>query len=89
MGAARWVVIGTALVAAATAFHLLMSPAGRPRPVSFPQGEGPQGEGPRGDRPNGAVANGAATNAPPEEQIDAESREAMRDFLRQAEQGEE
>ncbi len=84
MGAARWVVIGTALVAAATAFHMLMSPAGRPRPVSFARGDGP-----RGDGPDGAVANGAATNAPPEEEIDAESREAMRDFLRQTAQGEE
>jgi len=62
MRAARWVVIGTALAAAATALYLLAEPdAGSPR-------------------------KGAA-DGPPQDEIDAESRKAMRDFLRESARG--
>lgn len=64
MRAARWVVVGTALVAAATAFYLLMSPGRPSRPVTIPRGP--------------------ASHGPPQEEIDAESRDAMRDFLRES-----
>jgi hypothetical protein len=62
--AVRWVVIGTAIAAAATASYMLMSPSQRDA--------GP------GLKPQ------TATNGSPQEQIDAESRDAMRDFLRQS-----
>jgi len=44
MRAARWVVVGTALVAAAAAFYLLTSPDRAPRPVVIPKG--PASDGP-------------------------------------------
>ena len=74
MGAARWVVIGTALVAAAVAFHMLMSPTGGTRAVSVSNTSESKGTGPSG---------------PPQDEIDAESRDAMRDLLRQTAQDEE
>lgn len=75
MGAARWVVIATAIAAAATASYMLMGPGpDAPRAVD--------------PSPAGSEAAGAA-NAPPLDQIDAESRAAMRDFLRQSVQQEE
>lgn len=69
MGAARWVVIGTALAAATTATYMLMGPGeqrssgGANRSVSEPVD--PQ-------------------EIAPQDQIDAESRDAMRKFLRQS-----
>lgn len=75
MGAARWVVIGTAIAAAATASYMLMGP-------------GP--DAPRAVDPAPAVSEAVgAANAPPLDQIDAESRAAMRDFLRQSVEPEE
>ena len=69
MGAARWVVVGTALAVAATATYMLMSP-------------GPQSSA--GDAP-GAVSTPSGTPGDaPQDQIDAESRDAMRDFLKQS-----
>jgi hypothetical protein len=67
MGAARWVVIGTAIAAAATASYMLMGP-------------GP--DTPRGVDPSSGIPE--AASAPPQDQIDADSRAAMRDFLRQS-----
>jgi hypothetical protein len=63
MRVARWVVIGTALVAAGTAFHLLMSPGGGRRAVPRPHGAAPGGSAWAGDRPVGGVLPGAATSA--------------------------
>lgn len=74
MRAARWVVVGTALLAAAVAFYLLMgpgpakSPGQASRPVTIPKGP--------------------ASHGAPQEEIDPESRDAMRDFLRQSLGGE-
>ena len=84
MGAARWVVIGTALVAAAIAFHMLMSPSGRSRPVSLSNRGEPDAEARSGQGPNGSGPSG-----PPQEELDAKSRDAMRDLLRQSAQEEE
>lgn len=81
MGAARWVVIGTALVAAAVAFHMLMSPAGDRRSVSFPERGGAGGEASGAQGPDRSGPTG-----PPQDEIDAESREALRDLLRQSAQ---
>jgi hypothetical protein len=67
---ARWIVIGTALAAAAGASYLLMGP-------------GP------GDRSRAQPASSGKAVAPPLDQIDADSRAAMRDFLRQSVQEEE
>jgi hypothetical protein len=64
--AARWVIIGTAIAAAATASYMLMSPSQRD---ASPSGT------PR------AVSDSAGV---PQDRIDAESRDAMRDFLRQS-----
>lgn len=70
MGAARWVVIGTAIAAAATASYMLMGP-------------GP--DTPRGVDPSSGISEAAgAASAPPEDRIDADSRAAMREFLRQS-----
>ncbi len=75
MGAARWVVIGTAIAAAATATYMLMGP-------------GP--DAPRAGAPPGAGTDTAgAADAPPLDQIDADSRAAMRDFLRRSVQEDE
>jgi len=71
MGAARWVVIGTALAAAATGTYLLMGPS--PQTGSM----GSQGSASSPAKPPSIV---------PQDQIDAESREAMREFLRQSAQ---
>ena len=77
MGAARWVVIGTSLAAAATAAYLLF---------------GPSSQTSSGDAPGAASTwrDGAsqAPSEPPLDQIDAESRDKMRDFLRQSVRGE-
>ncbi len=81
MGAARWVVIGTALVAAAVAFHMLMSPVDPQRPVSFPDRRDAGGEASGAQAPNRSGPTG-----PPQEELDAESREALRDLLRQSAQ---
>lgn len=64
--AARWVIIATAIAAAATASYLLMSP-------------GQRDIGPGGSP--GAVSDSSGA---PQDRIDAESRDAMRDFLRQS-----
>ncbi len=75
IGTARWVVIGTAIAAAAGASYLLMGPGqGDPRP---------------GDRPRAVSPSQESAGAPPLDQIDADSRAAMRDFLRQSVQEEE
>ena len=66
MGAARWVVIGTALAAAATASYMLMGPSQRDA------------------SPDGAPRAVSDSGGLPQDQIDAESRAAMRDFLRQS-----
>lgn len=90
MGAARWVVVGTALVAAAAAFHLLMSPAGTgERPSAAGSVESVDSERGAG---NGAAPRGVAieeADGPPQEELDAASREAMRDFLRGSLEGAE
>ncbi|MEZ4280663.1 MAG: hypothetical protein R3F21_13775 [Myxococcota bacterium] len=75
IGAARWVVIGTAIAAAAGASYLLMGP-------------GPD-EPRRGERARTPSASQAKPPAAPLDQIDADSRAAMRDFLRQSVQEEE
>ncbi len=64
--AARWLVIGTAIAAAATASYMLMSPSQRDA------------------SPGGAPQAVSDSGGVPQEQIDAESRDAMRDFLRQS-----
>ena len=65
----------TAIAAAATATYLLMGP-------------GP--DGPRPAEPPRAVSESAGVaEAPPLDQIDADSRAAMRDFLRQSVQEDE
>jgi len=73
MSAARWVVIGTAIVAAATAFHLLMSPTDADRALSVP---------------DETRAGGANPGGAPQDEIDAASRDAMREFLRESAAGE-
>jgi hypothetical protein len=64
--AARWLIIGSAIAAAATASYMLMSPNQRD-------------VGPRGTPQAESDSIGA-----PQDRIDAESRDAMRDFLRQS-----
>lgn len=86
MGAARWVVVGTAIVAAAAAFHLLLSPDGSGRSaVDRPETARAQGTAPAS---TGSKAV-AAPSGPPQEEIDAASRDAMRSFLRESAQGDE
>lgn len=88
MRAARWVVIGTALVAAATAFHLLLSPGGGSRSGASSRDASSAGPSGSADRaPGGSLSGGASEEAgPPLDEIDAESREAMRNFLRESAQ---
>ncbi len=64
--AARWVIIGTAIAAAATASYMLMSPSQRDAGL--------------GETPRAVSDSGGA----PQDRIDAESRDAMRDFLRRS-----
>ena len=75
IGAVRWVVIGMAIAAAAGASYLLLGP-------------GPSEPG-QGGRPRAMSTSQATASAPPLDQIDADSRAAMRDFLRQSVQEEE
>lgn len=75
IGAARWVVIGTAVAAAAGASYLLLGPA----PNDPRSGEGSRALSSSEEQ---AVAT-------PLDQIDAESRAAMRDFLRKSVQEDE
>lgn len=80
MGAARWAVVGTALVAAAAAFHLLTSPTGPGKRSASTESLGSERAG-----GNGWSAGGVAIgreDGPPQEELDAASRDAMRDFLR-------
>lgn len=82
MGAARWVVIGGALAAAAAALHVLLGPTDETRPVSGTDegfdstGEASPATGPLGGRDAGAGV--------PQEIIDDESREALRDLMRES-----
>ncbi len=82
MSAARWVVIGGALAAAAAALHLLLGPTEPGRPVSGSDGgldsagEAGEATGPLNGRDAGAGV--------PQEVIDDESREALRALLRES-----
>ncbi len=86
-GTARWVIIGTAIAAAAAATFLLMGPGpDAPRPGEHARSIGSsQATSPAisGEREQEKAA------APPLDQIDADSRAAMRDFLRQSVQEED
>ena len=86
MGAARWVVIGTAIVAAAVAFHLLLSPDGSGRRAADrPETARSQGTAPASTGSKAVAAPGG----PPQEELDAASRDAMRSFLRDSAQDDE
>lgn len=70
MSAARWVVIGTALAAATTATYMLMGPSEQKRSSGGANRSVSEPVDPR--------------EIAPQDQIDAESRDAMRKFLRQS-----
>ncbi|MEZ4330400.1 MAG: hypothetical protein R3F35_01500 [Myxococcota bacterium] len=88
MRAARWVVVGAALLAAAVAFYLLLgpgrllNPGRRLDPGRLPSPGRSTGAG-TSSRPV-TIPKGSGSRGAPQEEIDPESRDAMRDFLRQS-----